>query len=133
MLIVQAFPAIFFRYWYWYYIVQPKALLRAWWNFLVFGNSFFSIPLLLKTLFAPFHLYFVSYGRGFDLKVWLEAFFSNLIFRTIGAMVRIVVILLGILFEIFVFIAGAVIFLSWLVLPLALFFLLIFALKFFFV
>lgn len=121
---------IFFQYWEWYYLNRPKVVLKVWRNFLWFGNNFFSIPLLLRTLFSPWHRYYVSYGRGFDIKVWLEAFSSNLIFRTLGAVVRIIIIILGILFEIFVFIIGLIIFLGWLILPFALLFALILSIKF---
>lgn len=127
--IAEISPGIFYRYWKWHYFDQPKILLKAWRNFLVFGINFFSIPLLLKTFFSPWHRYYVSYGRGFDFKVWAEAIFSNLIFRVLGAIVRVVVIVLGLLFEIFVFLAGLIIFLGWLVLPFALFFGFVFALK----
>ena len=120
---------IFFQYWRWYYIEEPKILLQAWWNFLVFGIKFFSIPLLLKTLFSPWHRYYVSYGRGFDLKVWAEAAFSNFIFRTLGAIVRIFVIIMGIIFETLVFIFGLIIFFGWLALPFVLLFVFLFALK----
>lgn len=123
---------IFFLYLYWYFIDRPKILLKAWLNFLSFGITFFSIPFLLKTFFAPFHRYYLSYGRGFDFKVWAEAAFSNLIFRTLGAIIRLVIISFGILFEIFVLIFGFIVFFGWLILPFALLFGLAFAFKFLF-
>lgn len=122
--------SIFLQYWEWYYIDQPKLLLKAWRNFLVFGMNFFSIPLLLRTLFLPWHRYYISYGRGFDIKVWLEAFSSNLIFRSLGAIARIIIIAFGIIFETFIFITGLIIFLGWLVLPFLLLVALALAFKF---
>jgi cellulose synthase/poly-beta-1,6-N-acetylglucosamine synthase-like glycosyltransferase len=83
----------------------------------------------LRTLFAPWHRYRISYGRGFDLKVWAEAFFSNLIFRVLGAIVRIAVISFGVLFEVFIFLIGLAIFLGWLILPFVLLFGFLFAIK----
>lgn len=124
--------SIFLHYWRWYYLVQPKSILEGWWNFLVFGINFFSIPLLLKTFFAPWHKFYVSYGRGFDLKVWAEALISNFIFRALGAIMRTVIILMGILFEFSVLIFGFVVFIGWLILPLCLLFVFLFALTLFF-
>lgn len=126
---VQISRGIFFRYWWWYFIAQPKTILKAWRNFLVFGFNFFSLPLLVRTLFTPWHRYYVSYGRGFDIKIWLEAVSSNLIFRILGAIIRLLIIALGIIFEAAVLLIGLLIFTGWLVLPFALFFLFIFAFK----
>lgn len=120
---------VFFQYWFWYFIEAPKFLFKVWRNFLVFGLNFFSVPLLLKTLFSPWHRYYVSYGRGFDIKVWFEAFISNLIFRTLGAIIRLVIIVLGIVFEAAIFLGGAILILFWLLLPLALFLGLAFAIN----
>ena len=59
----------------------------------------------------------MSYGRGFDIGRYFVTFFSNLIFRGLGAALRIFLILIGLLVEIFIVFAGIIIFLGWLVLP----------------
>lgn len=115
---------IFFQYIIWQFLESPKNVLVGWKNFLKFGLNYFSLPLLLKTLFSPWRRYSWSYGRGFDIKRYLEVFFSNLISRILGAIVRIFLIISGILFEVFILFAGLIVFLAWLVLP----FLLIFGL-----
>lgn len=104
----------------WYFIDQTGFILKAWRNFLKFNLNYFSIPLLLRTLFTPWRKYQWSYGRGFDIKRYLEAFFSNLISRTLGAIVRGVLILIGILIEIFIIFGGAAILIAWLLLPILL-------------
>ncbi len=122
-------PSTIFGYWYWYFVDRPKVIFQAWVNFLEFGLKFFSVFYLLRTLFAPFHLYQESYGRGFDLQRWLTAAFSNFIFRTLGAISRLVFIALGIIFETAVFVLGFSILIIWLFLPLIIVGLIVFGFK----
>ncbi len=56
--------------------------------------DYFSIDLLLKTLFAPFRQISAGGVRG-PLSVQLQAWFDRLISRIIGAVVRIGVIVIG--------------------------------------
>jgi len=73
--------------------------------------------LLFKTLFYPWRKYQWFYGRGFEVGRFLQVFISNLISRMFGALIRSLLILIGVLVEIFVALAGAVILIFWLVLP----------------
>lgn len=115
---------------YWHYFEMPGNILVGWKNFLKFNLNFFSIPLLLKTFFSPWRRYKWSYPRGLIIGKYLEVFFSNLISRVIGAMMRIILILFGILIEIFLILGGAVVFVGWLVLPIFLILGLIIGFKF---
>jgi len=101
----------------WQFFEVPKELLKAWKNFLLFNLNYFSVPLLLKTLFSPWRRYKVSTGKGLDLGRFFEAVFSNLIFRLLGAIMRGFMIILGLLTEIFIILAGITIFFGWLLLP----------------
>lgn len=116
---------IFLQYLQWHFYDQPKAILKAWRNFLLFNLNFFSFFLLLKTFFSPWHQYTWAYPRGLDIPLHLEAFFSNLISRILGAILRTVIIVIGIVLEILILIFGFLIFLGWFILPAFLFFLLI--------
>ena len=102
---------------YWHFVERSKLLLQVWKNFLFFSANFFSTPLLLKTLFFPWRRYSWSYPRGFDIGGYFEIIISNLFSRLIGAICRLVLIMVGTIFQLFVFIAGAIIFLWWLFLP----------------
>lgn len=105
---------------YWHFFEVPKIILKAWKNLLLFNSEYFSIPLLLKTLFSPWHRYKWPYPRGFDIGKSLEVFFSNLITQLLGAILRTFLILIGIFVEIFIFLIGGIIFLGWFILPLLL-------------
>ena len=83
----------------------------------MFNLHYFSIPLLLKTFFSPWKRYQEYYGRGFNLGRFLEAFFANLIFRILGAIMRTFLIIIGLLTEVILIIVGLLAFLGWLILP----------------
>lgn len=102
----------------WYYGEAVRDILRRWKNFIIFALEYFSIPLLLKTLFAPWKRDITKKTRGFDFKKFIEYISFNLISRTIGFSVRIVTIFVGILFFLLIVVSGALFFLIWLFLPL---------------
>lgn len=108
---------ILFLWMQWNFFDAPKEILKAWKNFLLFNLNYFSIPILLKTFFSPWRRYLWSYGRGFDIKVYFEAAASNLISRSIGLIMRVFLIFIGLAIEIFIVLGGALVFLSWILLP----------------
>ena len=101
----------------WQFFDVPRGILKAWRNFLFFNFNYFSVVLLVKTFFSPWRRYQWSFGRGFDIKRWLEAFFSNLLSRILGAIVRSVIVTIGLITEAFIVVIGLIVFLGWLVLP----------------
>ena len=74
--------------------------------------------LLLKTLFSPWRRYQWSQTGGFDIGKSLEALSSNLISRTIGAVIRSFIIIAGLIVEIVLIGISIVVFLGWIILPL---------------
>ena len=115
-------PILLIRYFRWHFGDEAREILRGWNNFLAFGLNFFSITLLLKTLFSPWRRVSWSAGSGFDLWEQFLVLFSNLCSRFLGAMVRIPVIFMGIFFELLILGLGLTLFLVWLALPLILIF-----------
>jgi len=108
---------IFFLWLSWQFYEMPKFLLQAWNNYFMFATNFFSVPLLLKTFFAPWRRYNWRYPKAFDLTEFFNTFISNAFSRVLGALMRIVLIIIGILLQIFVDIAGLLIFVGWLLMP----------------
>ena len=108
---------IFIELFFWYFIRAPKTIFSAWKNFLLFNIHYFSILELLKSLFSPWKKYQWSYGRGFDIKRYLKVFFSNLMSRFLGSLMRFAVIIIGLLCEIFILIGGLIIIVGWIFLP----------------
>ncbi len=124
---------IFFLFLEWEYKDAPKFILGAWKNFLVFGLDYFSLPVLLKTFFSPWKKYRYSYGGVFEIWKNIETLVFNAMSRIIGAIIRTVFIILGIAFEVLIFISGIVAFLGWIVLPFLLIFGIIYGLKLVFI
>ncbi len=104
----------------WYYLEMTKLILRIWKNFLIFILNYFSISSLLKTFFSPWKNYRESYGRGFDLKRYLTAFFSNILFSLLGMFTRIFLLIISFLLQFFIALGGMIVFLIWIFLPLLL-------------
>jgi len=116
----------------WYLIDTPKKLIEILKNFLKFGIYFFSIPFLLKTLFAHWHKYSWQYPKGFDPGKLLSVWVSNLISRIVGMIARSFLILVGLIFELFVLIFGAMLIFCWIFLPLVWVLILVYGVKFLF-
>lgn len=102
----------------WHFYETPKFLIHVWCNFFLFSLNFFSTPLLLKSLLSPWRRYKWSYPRGLDVKEFFNTLISNFFSRLIGAICRLSLIIIGIFFQIFVVVFGAILFVGWLFLPL---------------
>jgi len=101
----------------WHYNDGIKELIKAWRNFLSFGIHYFPIKELLKTLFSHWRRSVDSYGEGLDVGRWAKALLGNMISRILGAVVRLVIIAIGIIFEIAIFFVGLFLILIWIFLP----------------
>lgn len=79
--------------------------------------DFFSISLLLQTLFSPFRQISAGKTKG-PIGVQMHAFFDRLISRLIGAMVRSFMIIAGSLIITLHIIWGVVVMICWATIPL---------------
>lgn len=108
---------IFFVWLMWHFYEMPMFLLGVWKNYILFALNYFSLPILLKSFFAPWRRYKWNYPKGFDIGGFFSALISNTFSRFLGALMRIVLIIVGILFQIFVIFTGLIIFLLWIFIP----------------
>ena len=104
-------------FWRWYYGQAIKDVLTGWRNYIIFSLNYFSIPLLLKTLFAPWKRDITKKPRGLDLQKLFEYIAFNTISRGLGFLVRFFTIIVGIIFSLLVIVLGAIFFVIWLLLP----------------
>lgn len=105
------------QYSLWHYGRGVRNLLSNWLNFLWFAYNFFSIPLLLGTLFSPFERLSEEYKGGLDIGALLGTLLVNTIMRFVGAIVRLFIIGMGV-FTLAMFIAaGLIVLVAWLLLP----------------
>lgn len=118
-----------FEYFRWHYSDALVAILRTTRNFVWFFYEFYSIPLLLKTFFMPFHRMKEVYTRHVNLGKWLEAFTVNTIMRVVGAVLRLILIFLGIVCMVFAGVCGIAFLVAWILSPLLLLFLISYGVK----
>jgi len=117
---------VILRFWAWYYSGAIKSLLGIWHNFIIFVREYYSIPLLLRTLFHPWRRDITKYGRGFSIKNFLETLSFNLISRGLGLFIRLFTIVIGLISLLGVIVLGLIAFIIWLILPVVLIFMIIF-------
>jgi hypothetical protein len=101
----------------WHYTGAIADILRIWRNYLWFFYHFFSIPVLLKTLFSPWRRLQEEYKGGFDIESFFSTIIVNIMMRFVGALVRLVFIIAGIAILTIVFLAGLAFLVFWMVLP----------------
>ncbi len=111
-------PLVFIYYTYWHYTHAPRDIFQIWKNFLWFFLNFFSIPLLLMSLFAPFERLDEKPRKGFDLEAIGEALIVNILMRIVGFAVRAGTIAIGLVFLAVTFFGGILFLLAWLLMPL---------------
>ena len=109
----------------WHFYEMPKFLFMIWNNYVSFGLYYFSMPLLIKTLFSPWRRYNWAYPKGFNIGGYLSILISNLFSRIIGAICRLFLLIFGVAFLFLIIIFGALAILLWFLIPFIIAFLLI--------
>ncbi|MFA6297087.1 MAG: hypothetical protein WC629_00835 [Candidatus Paceibacterota bacterium] len=104
-------------YFYWHYRYGGKDVQDFFKNIVWFLWNFFSVGLLMKTLFVPWQR-LREYGRKGDLWSYVEAFIITTLMRIIGAGMRLIFITIGIIATSIVLVIGIVVSLVWFIIPL---------------
>ncbi len=105
-----------FRYIGWHYSSAFKDILALWLNFAWFVTHFFSMPILLRTLFSPWKRMSDAYQRR-GLTYLAETLVFNTFSRIFGACIRIVLLALGILSLCILVLALIPSLIVWIILP----------------
>lgn len=87
---------IAYQYFVWHYSRAFVDLARVWMNIFLFLNDFFSIGLLLRTLFSPWQRMQEQRKKGVDIENFLAVLLVNTIMRLVGFFVRSAVIVVGV-------------------------------------
>lgn len=104
-------------YFSWHYLFAPRQIIKIGKNFLIFLYHYFSVGLLVRSLFAPWKRQTIKRGPGFSFGDFFNVLSFNLISRSIGAFVRVAVLLGWLLVEIFILLFVPCFLLAWILLP----------------
>ncbi len=101
----------------WYYTAALFNFIKISGDFIWFLYHFFSIPILIPTLFSKWKRIGDVRTRKFDIKDFFSVFIVNSIMRVIGFFIRFFVIITGILSIVLAIAVEMLIFVVWLFLP----------------
>lgn len=102
----------------WFFLKAPAGIYIIGKNYMTWVWHYFSIGYFVPRLFSPWHKDLSAYGRGFDFQRFFRILLWNLISRFIGAVLRLIVILVGLIFGIGIIIVTMASLIIWYALPL---------------
>lgn len=110
-------------YFSWWYLDEPIYLFKSLKITTLRVFYSFSVPELISTLFAPWKKD-ILYKENPSLSESFQILIGNMISRLVGAIVRFITILTGLILTAFVFLVGLLFLIGWLVLPIIILYLL---------
>ncbi len=106
------------NYFQWHYTLAFVDIFHIWRNITTFLFNFFSIQILVKTFFSPWRrLHADRETEGFDLIDLLSTSFVNLTMRIVGALMRSMLIVIGLCAVTAVIVGGIIFFVFWILTP----------------
>ncbi len=111
------FFIIFPYYLAWHYGRAFSNIGNIWKNYFIFIYNFFSIKTLLITLFSPWRRMGDEYREHSSLGDIAGTFVVNTLMRCVGAVMRLIIIIIGILVLLFSVVLGLAVLVIWLFLP----------------
>lgn len=114
------FFLVFSHYLKWHYTRALRDLTRIYRNFIVFVFNFFSVPVLVRSYFAPWRRLGEEYPPTMiiDPFNYFSVFLVNLIMRLVGVIMRTIVIVLGMTMTLLLVFSYPLVLFLWLILPL---------------
>jgi len=101
----------------WHYTRGLVDCIKLGFGFVLFFFHFFSIPILLRTFFTPWQKLEEKYSKDLDPKKFFSALIINILMRTVGAIIRLLTIIVGLVSVLSASVLAIFVFLFWLVLP----------------
>ncbi len=111
----MSFLLIIPYYLLWHYGIALRDIKNIWFTFIAFIYKFFSIPVLLKTLFSPWERIKDSYGSR--KESFVETFIFNSMMRFVGVFIRLFFISIGFFAIATIFLLGIIFYVIWFFLP----------------
>ena len=101
----------------WFYQRGVTYYLKRWYFLLASIYHYFSFPVLVTTLFAPWRKVVIEERTGYNIEKYFSNLVFNLISRGVGAVMRIIFLFSGAILLIIAFLGGAVGLVIWMFLP----------------
>lgn len=101
----------------WHYTSGLGAGVLTLWSLLRFIYHFFSLPILVTTLFSPWRRLSEAYPRYLRPGEWLSALVVNTLMRMVGALIRLGLIVVGGATLVVAAIISVLLMIIWLLLP----------------
>lgn len=111
------FVAILHHYLIWHYSRAYLEFSRVLFNILWFTAHFFSIVDLMKSWLSPWKRMTEERKKAWDVEEFFSSIVINILSRIIGALMRTIIIAIGLLSLTFVLVGGVVVYLIWTVAP----------------
>lgn len=111
------FLAILHHYLIWHYSRGFLEWFHVWGNLLWFIVHFFSLPLMVRSWLSPWKRMTEPRQKAWDIEDWASSLFINILSRFIGAIMRTIMILVGLFALVLLLAAGTLITLGWAVAP----------------
>lgn len=116
----MSFTSIILSYLWWHYTTALVRFTSIYRDIVSFVFDFFSLKVLLKSFVAPWRRLGEEYPKSFfDFTETLSVFVINTLMRIVGMFVRLILIIIGVLVLIIACLFYPLLFLCWLVLPVA--------------
>ncbi len=114
----MSLPQFFVSYFVWHYTKAYVQLFSVWRNYFHFILQFFSVGLLLRTLFAPWKRIVDVYQGGFHIEEYFATILVNLFSRVVGFSIRVPLILIGLVLSGCMLMGLGVLYIYWTLFPL---------------
>lgn len=111
------FVSVLHHYLLWHYGKAFGEIFHVWKNFFWFVINFFSLPQLIKSLFAPWKRMTEDRGKTFSFEDLASYIIVNLVSRLIGLLIRTTVIVCGIISLMFLSIGVVLTYIFWVIAP----------------
>ena len=110
------FVLFFWEYATWHYTTALAEFWGFWRTFLWFLFNFFSIPLMVRTLFAPFRRLEI-HQRRVSIEEHLSNFVANTLMRILGFILRVFMIAIGLAALLITLCISVISFVLWVLVP----------------
>lgn len=117
----MSLPQFFVSYFVWHYTKAYAQLFRIWRNYFRFILQFFSVGLLLKTLFAPWKRIVDVYQGGFHIEEYFTTLVVNFFSRIVGFIIRVPLIIIGLVLSLCMVVGLVLLCVYWTLFPVIVF------------